>query len=132
MNAAAVPCPATTRSTIPNTTVLSHTAIPAGRSASGRRQARDKSQPAASPQRNGHDVEATPPSVSPLSWLARPMTTKTSTQQTSSSTASLAERMQVRLAADIHHRSDRPPGTTDADANPQSAAPFRIKVFLKR
>jgi hypothetical protein len=102
MNAAAVPCPATTRSTIPNTTVLSHTAIPAGRSASGRRQARDKTQPAASPQRNGHDVEAMPPSVSPLSWLARPMPTKMSTQQTSSSTASLAERMQARVAADIH------------------------------
>jgi hypothetical protein len=97
MNATAVPCPEITRSTMPNTTVLSHTLIPAGRSVSGRCQARDKAQPTARPHRNGHEVEAMPPSDSPLVWLARPMMTKMSTQQTSSTTASLAERMQARV-----------------------------------
>ena len=77
----------------------SHTITPAGRSVDGCRQARETIQPAARPARNGHAVEAMPPSVSPFVWLARPMITKTSTQQTSSSTASLAERMASTLSA---------------------------------
>jgi hypothetical protein len=66
MNATAVPWPDTTRRIMPSVTVHSHTAIPAGRTASGRRHARDSSQPAPRPHRNGHDVEAIPPRDSPL------------------------------------------------------------------
>ena len=51
------------------------------------------SQPPASPARNGHAVEAMPARLSPLVWLARPMITNTSTQQTSRATASRAERI---------------------------------------
>ncbi len=65
MNATAVPWPETTRKIMPAATVHSHTASPAGRSASGRRQARDAAQPAARPHRNGQEVEAIPASVSP-------------------------------------------------------------------
>jgi hypothetical protein len=94
MNATAVPCPAATRSVIPATTVPSHAATPAGASASGHWRARAPrqhsrlSQPIASPARNGHAVDAMPPRVSPLVWLARPRTTKASTQQASMATAS--------------------------------------------
>jgi hypothetical protein len=93
MNATAVPWPETTRRTMPSATVHSQTTSPAGRSVSGRRQARDAAQPTARPQRNGHEVDAMPASDSPLVWLARPMATKISTQQTSSTTATLADRM---------------------------------------
>src|ERR1700733_5343114 len=98
MNATAVPWPETTRRIIPSATVHSQTASPAGRSASGRRQARDAAQPAARPQRNGQEVDAIPARDSPLVWLARPMATKTSTQHTSSTTATLADRMTTRVS----------------------------------
>ena len=60
MNATAVPWPETTRRIMPSATVHSQMAIPAGRSASGRRQARDAAQPAASPHRNGQDGRRDP------------------------------------------------------------------------
>jgi len=82
-NANAVPCPDTTRSIMPSATVPSHAPIPARARPSGRCQARVTSQPAARPARNGHAVDATPATLSPLVWLARPMTTNSSTQATS-------------------------------------------------
>ena len=93
MNANAVPCPDTTRNTMPRATAPSHAPAPAGQSPSGRRQARAASQPPASPARNGHAVDATPARLSPLVWLARPMITNTSTQQQSRITANRTERM---------------------------------------
>jgi hypothetical protein len=87
MNAAAVPCPDSTRSTMPPATVPSHAPTPAGTSPSGRRHPRTASQPAASPVRNGHAVEAMPATLSPLVWLARPMITNISTQAQSRTTA---------------------------------------------
>ena len=93
MNAAAVPCPDTTRNTMPNPAVPSHAPTPAGHSPKGRRQARAASHPPASPARNGHAVDAMPPRLSPLVWLARPMITNSSTQQQSRVTASRTERM---------------------------------------
>jgi hypothetical protein len=53
------------RRAIPATTVHNHTATPVGSSAIGRRQARDSSQPAAVPTRNGHAVSAMPETVKP-------------------------------------------------------------------
>jgi hypothetical protein len=100
MKATAVPWPDTTRKIMPSATVHSQITIPAGRIASGRRQARDAPHPAASPHRNGQAVDAIPPSASPLVWLARPITTKMSTQQTSMSSATralLANRMRPTL-----------------------------------
>jgi hypothetical protein len=99
MNATAVPWPETTRRIMPTATVHSQITRPSGRIASGRRQPRAASQPRPSPARNGHEVEAMPARLSPLVWLARPMITKMSTQQTSSTTASLAERITDSLAA---------------------------------
>ena len=64
-NATAVPCPATTRRTMPTATVPSHAPTPAGNSPAGRRQARTASHPHASPARNGHAVDAIPPRLSP-------------------------------------------------------------------
>jgi Isochorismatase family len=64
-NAAAVPCPATTRRTMPSPAAPSHAPRPAGASATGRRQARTAAQPRSSPARNGHAVEATPLSPRP-------------------------------------------------------------------
>ncbi len=66
MNGTAVPWPETTRKTMPSVTVHSQTTIPAGPIARGRRQARDTAQPAASPHRNGHAVDAIPASASPF------------------------------------------------------------------
>ena len=95
MNAGAVPCPDTTRNSMPSATVPSHAPTPAGHSPNGRHarpaRAAVASQPPASPARNGHAVDATP--VRPSPWLARPMTTNTSTQATSRTTASRAERI---------------------------------------
>ena len=64
-NAAAVPCPAATRSTMPSPAAPSHAPRPAGTTPTGRRQARTAAQPSTSPARNGHAVDATPPSPSP-------------------------------------------------------------------
>ena len=91
MNATAVPCPDTTRSTMPSATVHSQAAIPAVGSASGRRHARAASHPAPRPHRNGHAVDAIPATDSPLAWLSRPMITKTSTHATSSTSATRAD-----------------------------------------
>ncbi len=95
MNATAVPWPATTRSTIPTATVPSQAAIPDGTRAAGRRQTRATSQPTPRPARNGHAVPATPGTLSPSWWLARPMTTNTSTEATSSTAARIAARANV-------------------------------------
>src|SRR5690242_3023838 len=78
---------------MPSATAPSHAPIPPGHSRSGRRHVRAASQPAARPARNGHAVEAMPARLSPLVWLARPMTTNVSTQQQSSTTASRTERI---------------------------------------
>jgi hypothetical protein len=64
-NAVAVPCPATTRNTMPSPAAPSHAPTPAGATETGRRQARTASQPPASPARNGHAVDAIPPRLSP-------------------------------------------------------------------
>ena len=64
-NATAVPCPATTRSTMPSPAAPSHAPRPAGDTAKGRRQARVASHPTPSPARNGHAVDATPLSPRP-------------------------------------------------------------------
>jgi hypothetical protein len=95
MKAAAVPWPEMTRRIMPIATVDSQTTSPVGRIASGRRQARDASQPTPRPDRKGQEVDARPARLSPLAWLARPMITKMSTQATSSTTATRAERMGV-------------------------------------
>ena len=92
MNETAVPWPATTRSTMPTATVPSQAASPDGTRAIGRRQARATSQPTPSPARNGQAVLATPGTLSPWLWLARPMTTNTSTEATSSTAARIAGR----------------------------------------
>jgi hypothetical protein len=97
MKATAVPWPETTRRIMPIATVDSQTTRPDGRIASGRRQARDVSQPAPRPARKGQQVDAMPARVSPLVWLARPMITKMSTQAMSSTTATRAERMPAIL-----------------------------------
>jgi hypothetical protein len=95
MNAGAVPCPDITRNSMPSATAPSHAPTPAGHSRNGcnGRPARPAvaSQPPASPARNGHAVEATP--IRPSPWLARPMITNASTQATSRTTASHAERI---------------------------------------
>ena len=88
-----MPCPDTTRSTMPRATVPSHAPTPAGKIPNDRRQARAASQPPASPARNGQAVEATPARLSPFAWLARPMITNNSTQQQSSTIASHTGRM---------------------------------------
>ena len=80
---------------MPRATAPSHAPTPAGHSPEGRRQARADSHPPASPARNGHAVDAMPPRLSPLVWLARPMITNTSTQQQSRITASRTERMRI-------------------------------------
>ena len=98
MKANAVPCPAATRSTMPTATAPSQAATPAGTTAIGCRHARPTSQPAASPARKGHDVLARPVSVSPLLWLARPITTNSRTQPTSATAAQVTERITARLA----------------------------------
>ena len=99
MNAGAVPCPDTTRNSMPSATVPSHAPTPAGHSRNGcnGRPARPAvaSQPPASPARNGHAVDAMPARLSPLAWLSRPMITNTSTQPTSRTAASRAERMRT-------------------------------------
>src|ERR1700761_400108 len=82
---------------MPRATVASQAATPAGSRASGRRQARDTSHPAARPHRNGQEVDAIPASDSPLTWLARPMTTKITTQQMSSTAATRAGRIRCSL-----------------------------------
>jgi very-short-patch-repair endonuclease len=64
-NATAVPCPATTRSTMPSPAAPSHAPRPAGDKATGRRQARVASHPPHSPARNGQAVDATPLSPRP-------------------------------------------------------------------
>ena len=92
MNETAVPWPATTRSTMPTATVPSQAATPDGTRAAGRRHPRATSQPTASPARNGQAVLATPGMVSPSWWLARPMTTNTSTAATSRTAARIAVR----------------------------------------
>jgi hypothetical protein len=97
MNETAVPWPASTRSSMPIATAPSHAAAPEGRIAAGLRHARAASQPAASPARNGQAVLATPPRVSPLAWLALPITTNSSTQQMSAAAARTAERMTATL-----------------------------------
>ena len=66
MNATAVPWPETTRKIMPSAAVHSQITIPEGRIASGRRQARDTAQPAASPHKNGQAVDAIPAIASPL------------------------------------------------------------------
>ena len=91
-NETAVPWPATTRSTMPTATVPSQAASPDGTRTAGRRQTRATSHPTPSPARNGQAVLATPGTVSPWLWLARPMTTNTSTEATSSTAA----RMEMR------------------------------------
>ena len=93
MNAAAVPCPDSTRNSMPRTTAPSHALTPAGHSRNGCRHVRPASQPNASPARNGHAVDAMPARLSPWMWLARPTTTNTSTQATSRTIASHAERI---------------------------------------
>jgi hypothetical protein len=77
--------------------VPSQAAIPDGTSAIGRRQARAAAQPAASPARNGQAVLATPGTLSPWLWLARPMTTNTSTEATSSAAARMEMRENLTL-----------------------------------
>ena len=67
MNETAVPWPPTTRSAMPTATVPSQAATPDGTTATGRRQTRATSQPAARPARNGQAVLATPGMLSP--WL---------------------------------------------------------------
>jgi ureidoacrylate peracid hydrolase len=101
----AVPCPDTTRSTMPTVTVPSHALTPAGARPSGRRHARAASQPSARPARKGHAVEATPAMLSPLAWLARPMTTNSSTQTASNAAASQA----VFCVLNITAGAQRPP-----------------------
>ena len=64
-NATAVPCPATTRSTMPSPAAPSHAPRPAGDTAKGCRQARVASHPTPSPAKNGHAVDATPLSPRP-------------------------------------------------------------------
>src|SRR5664280_2372481 len=85
--AAAVPWPATTRNTMPIATVASQTTMPVGTMSIGRRQARVTAQPTAAPTRNGQDVRATPPRLSPSTWDDRPMTTKTMMQAASRAAA---------------------------------------------
>ena len=77
---------------MPAATVPSQAASPDGTSAIGRRHTWATSQPAPNPARNGQAVLATPGTVSPSWWLARPMTTNTSTEATSSTAARTANR----------------------------------------
>jgi hypothetical protein len=82
-NAAGAGWPETARAAMPSITVTSHAVTPVGTRASGFRQPRDTTQPTASAVRNGHAVDAMPPTASPLAWLARPISTNSSTQQAS-------------------------------------------------
>ena len=83
MNAAGAGWPETARIAMPSITVTSHAITPVGNRASGLCQPRDTTHPTASAIRNGQAVDAMPPNVSPLAWLARPITTNSSTQQAS-------------------------------------------------
>jgi len=92
-NAAGAGWPEAARAAMPSVTVTSHAATPVGSRASGFRQPPDAAQPRASAVRNGHAVDAMPPSVSPLAWLARPITTNSSTQQASAAAPAQRERI---------------------------------------
>lgn len=93
MNAAGAGWPETARAAMPSVTVTSHAVTPVGSRASGFRQPRETTQPTASAVRNGHAVDAMPPSDSPLAWLARPITTNNSTQQASAAAPAHRERI---------------------------------------
>ena len=93
MNAAGVGWPEAARAAMPIITVTSHAVTPVGNRASGFRQPRDTTQPTASAVRNGHAVDAMPANVSPLAWLARPITTNSSTQQASTAGPAQWERI---------------------------------------
>ena len=108
--AAAVPWPATTRRTMPTVTQAIHTTTPVGTMAIGRRHARTVVQPATAPTRNGHDVLATPATVTPSAWEERPMTTKTRTQTTSRAPAT------TRCTARSVGAGAEPAATTRADS----------------
>lgn len=92
MKLTATPWDVALRNNIPTTTVLIQTASPVGTRASGRRQARDATQPTAVPVRNGHAVCATPARVMPSAWLRRPIAQNTATHTTSASSAVAAKR----------------------------------------
>ena len=64
---AATPAEVALRSSIPTTTVHTHTTTPVGSTAVGRRHARAASQPRAVPLRNGQAVVATPATFNPSS-----------------------------------------------------------------
>ena len=65
MKLGATPAEVSFLSSIPTTIVANQTATPVGTSASGRCQARDATQPATVPTRNGQAVSAIPEAVNP-------------------------------------------------------------------
>src|SRR6185312_7200570 len=83
----ATPAELALRNTIPTAIVHTHTAIPVGAIASGRRHPRLTCQPMTAPARNGHAVSATPDTVTPSAWLRRPMAQNAITQTASASSA---------------------------------------------
>lgn len=93
--ATAVPWPEITLRTMPQATVETTTAKPSRTDAPSRRRPVTTSQPPPRPARNGHAVEASPATLIPREWAARPITTKTSTAAMSAAT--LAERIRRKL-----------------------------------
>jgi hypothetical protein len=83
----ATPSEVTLRNSIPTAIVHTHTAMPVGTIARGRRQPRLASQPTTAPTRNGHAVCATPDTVIPSAWLRRPIAQNTITHPASAATA---------------------------------------------
>jgi len=80
---AVTPAELALRNSMPKTTVHSHTIIPVGTTAVGRRQARDTNHPTTVPDRNGHVVDAMPVMSTPSWWLRRPTAQNTSTPRMS-------------------------------------------------
>ena len=78
-NAGAVPWPETTRRIMPRTTVEMVTTRPQLIDVPSRRDETTKAHAAASPETNGHVVEATPAMLSPWPCALRPITTNTTT-----------------------------------------------------
>ena len=93
----AVPAPVAARIPIPITTVQSHTVTPVGEISVGRRQARQSSQAAANPARNGQAVSATPDSVTDSAWLRRPTAQNSTTAAASTAKAKAAIRGLVAI-----------------------------------
>ncbi len=85
--ATAVPWPEITLKAMPSATVESKTTRPPKTDAPSRRRPDAARQPAIKPKRNGYALDASPVTLIPWEWTARPIPTKTRTATASAATA---------------------------------------------